>query len=115
MELLTQQQREEMIRNHRANEGREHRQDFRPVVKLFCPWNLAVWLFTELNPNDLDVAYGLYDSGESLTELGRFRLSELAEIRGPDDLRVERDARFNATEPLSFYARRARGSRRNWA
>jgi hypothetical protein len=80
MELLTPQQREQMLANGRANAGREETEDFAPVVRLLCPWNDAVWLLTELDPEDPDIAFGLCDLGMGFPELGTVRLSELASI-----------------------------------
>jgi hypothetical protein len=111
MELLTQQQREELVRNHRANEGRENTQDFQPVVKLFCPWNLAVWLLTELDP-ETNIAFGLCDLGVGIAELGSVSLTELASVEGPEGLRIERDTHFTPTKTLSAYAREARANQR---
>ena len=45
MELLTQQQREQMLANGRANaRPRSRRKILRPVVRFLCPWSEAVWL-----------------------------------------------------------------------
>jgi hypothetical protein len=114
MELLTQQQREEMVRNHRTNEGREQTQDFRPVVKLFCPWNLAVWLLTELDPEN-NIAFGLCDLGQGFPELGNVSLDEMASVEGPVGLRIERDLHFTPTKTLSAYAREAHALKRTKA
>lgn len=114
MELLTQQQRDEMVRNHRANEGREHSQDFRPVVKLFCPWNLAVWLLTELDP-ETNIAFGLCDLGQGCPELGSVSLDEMASVEGPVGLGIERDLHFTPTKTLNAYAREAHAIQRTKA
>ena len=111
MELLTQQQREQMIANHRANAGREQTQDFQPVVKLYCPWNLAVWLLTELDP-ETNIAFGLCDLGQGFPELGNVSLDEMAEVEGPEGLRIERDIHFKAAKTLSAYAREAHALQR---
>jgi len=110
--LFTREQREQLLKNGRANAGRERRQDFRPVVKLYCPWNLAIWLLTEIDPDDYGSAYGLYDLGEGFAELGTVNLVELENRRGPDGLRIERDTAFTATMTLSAYARAARARER---
>jgi hypothetical protein len=78
------------------------------VVRFFCPWGTGVWLLTELDPNEPDVAFGLCDRGHGAPEIGKLRLSELASLRGPDGLRVERDKWFRATKTLSAYAAEAR-------
>ena len=112
MELLTHEQREQLLANGRANAGREDTTDFKPVVKLFCPWSLAVWLLTELDPENPDIAFGLCDLGMGFPELGNVSLAELASIRGPGGLCIERDLHFTAIKTLSAYARDARALRR---
>jgi hypothetical protein len=107
MDLLTKEQREQLLANGRANAGRARSEDFRPVVKLFCPWGAATWLLTELDPENPDIAYGLCDLGMGCPELGGVNLSELQSIRGPGGLTIERDEFFGATDPLSAYAREA--------
>jgi hypothetical protein len=108
VELLTHQQREQMIANGRAKAGREQTEDFAPVVRLLCPWNDAVWLLTELDPDDPDIAFGLCDLGMGFPELGTVRLSELAAMEGPQGLRIQRDESFTPTRKLSTYAYFAR-------
>jgi len=108
MQLLTPQQREQMLANGRANAGREETIDFPPVVRLFCPWSDAVWLLTELDPEDSDIAFGLCDLGMGLPELGTVRLSEVESVTGPFGLRIQRDESFTPTRTLSTYARLAR-------
>jgi hypothetical protein len=111
MELLTQEQRAQMIANGRANAGREITQDFEPVVKLFCPWSLAIWLLTELDP-ETNIAFGLCDLGQGFPELGTVSLTEMASVEGPVGLRIERDLHFKATKTLSAYAREAHALQR---
>ncbi len=112
MELLTKEQRERMLANGRANAGREHTTDFEPVVKLFCPWNLAIWLLTELDPENPDIAFGLCGLGMGFPELGNVSLSEMESVSGPGGLRIERDLHFTASKTLSAYAREAHASQR---
>jgi hypothetical protein len=108
MKLLTKEQELRLLAQGRWNEGRERTEDFKPVVKLFCPWGGATWLLSELDPEDRDLAFGLCDLGMGRPEVGRVRLSELAAARGPGGLRVERDYWFRATKTLSAYAEEAR-------
>lgn len=112
--FLTKTQRQQLIENGRENAGRKYPHDFQPVVKLYCPWSLAIWLLTEIDPNDYTQAFGLIDVGEGFAELGSIDLSELASRRGPDHLRIERDPNFKPSKTLSAYAREAgvRTSRR---
>ena len=110
--LLTDDQRARLLKNGRENterideDGNTH--DFWPVVKLFCPWGAATWLLSELDPEEPDIAFGLCDLGFGCPELGSVRLSELAAVRAPGGLTIERDQHFKATKSLSAYADEAR-------
>lgn len=110
--LLTDEQRARLLKNGRENTERINEdgntRDFWPVVKLFCPWGAATWLLSELDPEEPDIAFGLCDLGFGCPELGSVRLSELAAVRGPGGLTIERDQHFTATKSLSAYADEAR-------
>jgi hypothetical protein len=108
MKLLTDEIRETMLANGRANIDREDPVDFNPTVKVFCPWGAATWLLTELDPEDPDIAFGLCDLGLGCPELGSVRISELEDICGPLGLRIERDLTFTPNKTLSAYADEAR-------
>lgn len=79
-----------------------------PAVKLFTPDAQATWLLTEIDPDEEDRAFGLCDLGLGLPEIGWVSLSELAELRGPMGLPIERDAWFKPDGDLSSYAASAR-------
>lgn len=83
-----------------------------PLVKLFTPWAGATWLLTEIDPNDTDIAFGLCDLGLGSPELGIVSLSEIAGVKGPGGLCVERDIYFEATQTLGAYAEQARNTGR---
>lgn len=112
MKLLTQVHIRRLLANGRWNQTKVNRglkaDDFRPIVKFFYPWGGATWLLTELDPDEPDIAFGLCDLGLGTPELGKVRLSELATLRGPGGLHVERDRRFRAVKTLSAYAAEAR-------
>lgn len=108
MKLFTQEQERRLLAQGRRNAGRERTEDFKPIVKLFCPWGGATWLLSELDPEDHDLAFGLCDLGMGFPELGRVRLSELAAVRGPSGLRIERDRWFRPNKTLTAYADEAR-------
>lgn len=111
MKLLLDHQTRAMLANGRWNAERpEDPTDFRPVVKLFVPWGAATWLLTELDPEDPDIAFGLCDLGMQCPELGSVSLSEIASIRGPGGLTIERDRHFTANKTLSEYATEARNA-----
>lgn len=86
--------------------------DFIPVVKLFTPDAAAIWLLTEIDPDDPDRAFGLCDLGLGFPELGYVSLAELASVRGPLGLAVERDQLFVPQKTLSAYADEARAAGR---
>jgi Protein of unknown function (DUF2958) len=116
MKLITTEQGLNMLANGsinslRALQGKEP-ENFRPEVKLFCPWSGATWLLTELDPEDPDLAFGLCDLGQGFPELGSVRLSEIAELRGPGGLAIERDIHFQAHKSIQAYADDARRSQR---
>lgn len=78
-----------------------------PVVKFFNPAGAATWLATELHA-DGDTLFGLADLGFGCPELGTFSLTELASVRLPFGLRIERDLAFATTVRLSAWAECAR-------
>ena len=104
LELLTAELRERLLAN-----GREPGQDHVPVVKLFNPAGPATWLVTELD-SDGDTLFGLADLGMGCPELGSFSLAELAALRLPFGLRIERDLFFSTDRPLSVWADAARNA-----
>jgi hypothetical protein len=79
-----------------------------PVVRLFTPGGGATWLLTESDTDNPDSAFGLCDTGQGFPELGYLSLTEIASIRGPLGLPVERDHSFEPQFPLSVYAKAAR-------
>ena len=102
MQLLTQCQTHDLLRNGKDNPNGE--KDLKPVVKLFTPWAGATWLLSELSPNDPDIAFGLCDLGHGTPELGYVSLTELRNLRGPGGLTVERDLSFKADKTIQAYA-----------
>ncbi|MGN6124613.1 MAG: DUF2958 domain-containing protein [Sphingomonas oligoaromativorans] len=78
-----------------------------PVLKLFNPMGAATWLATELDEDD-DTLFGLADLGFGCPELGSFSLSEIAALRLPFGLGIERDIGFETPFPLSRWAETAR-------
>jgi hypothetical protein len=100
MILLTPELRERLL----ANGGRSGL-DHVPVVKFFNPLGIGTWLATELDP-DGDTLFGLADLGDP--ELGSFSLVEMASLRLPFGMSIERDILFEGLFPLSVYAEAAR-------
>lgn len=93
----------------RANDAAAHLEHFDPVpvVKFFNPVGAATWLATEL-AEDGDTLRGLADLGFGCPEEGSFSLSELASVRLPFGLGIERDIHFRTGHPLSTWAGWAR-------
>lgn len=114
--LLLTEQRRALQANYRWNAVRigkgEDTADLKPVVKLFTPWGGATWLFSELSTEDNDQLFGLCDPGLGSPELGYASLNEIAGVRGPGGLRIERDMHARLDKPLSFYAQAAQLARR---
>lgn len=78
-----------------------------PLLKLFNPCGSATWLATELD-EDGDTLFGLADMGFGCPELGSFSLSDIAAMRLPFNLRIERDLDFSSADPMSLWAQTAR-------
>ncbi len=115
--FLTATDRERLLANgelHRRHqrEDPDTAIDLMPVVKLFTPDAGCTWLLTELDPVEPDIAFGLCDLGLGCPELGYVSLSELAAVRGPLGLPVERDVYFVATKTLMAHADEARANGR---
>lgn len=102
----------EIDRQLRANALRRDSDANRPVLKLFNPCGAATWLISERDLEEPDILFGLCDLGFGTPELGNVSLSELAAIRLPYGLRIERDIHFKADKSLSEYAEEARRSGR---
>jgi len=97
------------LRDHLLANGRQRDVDHVPVVKFFNPVGAGTWLATELDA-DGDTLFGLADLGFGCPELGSFSLSELASVRLPFGMGIERDILFQGIFPLSVYAEAARQS-----
>ena len=102
MILLTHELRDRLLAN-----GRLRDVDHVPVVKFFNPVGAATWLATELD-EDNDSLFGLADLGFGCPELGSFSLLEMASVRLPFGLGIERDLYFEGAFPFSVYAEAAR-------
>jgi len=81
--------------------------DALPLLKLFNSIGAATWLATELDADD-DMLFGLADLGFGCPELGVFSLREIASVRLPYGLGIERDLGFTTTHRLATWAAWAR-------
>lgn len=107
MNLLTDELRAWLLANgQRCCEDADF--DPEPVVRLFQPDGVAVWLLSEIDPGDPDRLFGISDQGRGVPEMCCVNLAELGEIRGERGLGVERDPRFIARMTIGEYAERAR-------
>ena len=106
MELVTKEQMEKLRANGRRMMETDISCEVWPVVKLFTPDANATWLLAWVEPTDEDIVWGLADLG--FPEIGTVRLSEIAAVRGPLGLPVERDLYFEPEKSLSEYAAEAR-------
>lgn len=93
--------------SRRACDAKGARFDPPPLIKLFNPLGAATWLATEL-AEDGDALFGLADLGFGSPEIGHFSLSEIAEVRLPYGLFIERDLSFETSFPLSVWTETAR-------
>ena len=100
MILLTPSQRARLLANGRMPDA-----DHIPVVKFFNPFGQGTWLATELD-EDGDTLFGLADLG--YPELGSWSLSEMAAIRLPFGMGIERELHFEGRFPISVWAGAAR-------
>ena len=100
MILLTPSQRARLLANGQMPDA-----DHIPVVKFFNPFGQGTWLATELD-EDGDILFGLADLG--YPELGSWSLSEMAAIRLPFGMEIERDLHFEGRFPISVWAEAAR-------
>lgn len=108
MQLLTAEARAQLLENGRTQakvRGTRDEIDFHPVVKLFVPDAGHTWLLTEIDPENPDIAFGLYSLDRGRPQLGPVRLPEIAAVRGKLGLAAERDLWFEADKPLSAYVK----------
>jgi hypothetical protein len=87
MKLLT----KDLIKKLPKIYEQQNLEDQKVFVKLFTPWSHWTWYIMEYD-EDTQECFGLLGGFEK--ELGYFSLDELADIKGPFGLRVERDKFF---------------------
>ena len=114
--FLPDELRQQLLANGREQQtvkGTANERDFAPVVKFFSPYSNAVWLLTELDPDNPDIAFGLCDLGAGFPELGDVSLAELEGLRGAGGLPlIERDEYFQTDKSLSAFVEAANAHRR---
>lgn len=88
-------------------------QDHTPVVMLTLPFTNCVWLLSEINPEEPDIAFGLCDLGMGFPELGYVSIHELLGIEDPVlGMRICNNRLFKGEYPMSAYANAARAAER---
>jgi hypothetical protein len=101
MSLITSEQFKQLFKNGKFNAIRRDRGefeiDFKPVVKLVVPGQPWIWLLGEINPDDRDQVYGLWDVGRGPV-LAQTSLFELSIIRD-----IARDEGFVPLKSLQAY------------
>lgn len=114
MELIPNELRQRLLQNGRlqvAVKGTPAELDFIPVVKLFTPDADCIWLLTELDPEDPDIAFGLCDLGMGFPELGSVSLEEINSVRRKLGIAIICDPDFAPGFTISVYAHAARIAR----
>lgn len=112
MILFTDEIVAQLIANGRAQRAAQEKGeeiDFRPVVRLFHPAGSAWWMFTEADPDNPDLVFGLCFIHEA--EFGFESRADLQAFRPTWGLGLERDICFRADRTLSEYWREAREAR----
>jgi Protein of unknown function (DUF2958) len=103
MKLLTSELYRRLLTNGRWNNIKVRQDkspdDFRPVVKLFCPRSAATWLLTELDPQNPEIAFGLCDLGIGTPELGPVSLAEIIALRALSGPPIKSNLRSRQTNP----------------
>ena len=114
MQLITNEIRKQLEANYNERQAAENpgwrpyrNFDPRPVVKLFNPVGSQTWLLTEIEPGT-NYAFGLCDMGMGSPELGYVSIDELAALKLPFNMGIERDIHFEADLTISEYAEQAR-------
>lgn len=103
MKLFTPEQLQQLLKN-----GENPDKDHKPIVKLSIPSIKNIWLFSELDPEDKDLAFGLCDLGFGFPELGYVYLPEIMETAEKFGLTIENDLSFDGRYPMSVYSAAAR-------
>jgi Protein of unknown function (DUF2958) len=115
-QLLPDDIRERLLTNGRARQLLEQEgrfdPDFFPVVRLYIPSSDYIWLLTELDPDDPDIAFGLCDLGMAFPELGSVSISELEDACDKLGVPIAIDHRFAPCKTISVYAVQARKHQR---
>jgi len=103
MKLLTKEIKEKALKQFPL--GSDFGQDI--VAKFFTPWTNWTWYLMNIDPEDGDYCWGIVRGFE--VEAGSFSLSELAGIKGPFGLKIERDLHFKPIKAKELWERLLKG------
>ena len=81
--------------------------DYHPVAKLMDPISNAIWLITEIDPEQRYKAHGLIDLGSGAPDVGEIDLRDLIPAQKGGELAVRRDPTFKSAGRLSSYLQTA--------
>ena len=110
MDLYTEQQLTKLLANGakaaQDNKGGNlaRRGERKPVVRWVMPLGGETWLISEIDPDNMDRAFGLYDSGIGQPVLEDVSISQIKAKRGMLGLGVERVSYFRPQMPLNDYS-----------
>jgi len=112
MTILTPRDLEQLLENGKAQrtfeeQGHAFRLDFEPVVKLLSAWEWRAWTLAAIDPEEPDLAYGLFDGDDCVPQLGEIRLSHLEAYRDPLGGSLQRMNTFTPRMTLLEYAAHA--------
>ncbi len=111
MKLFNEHQYRQLLENGQP-ENRD--KDHPPVVQVTMPFTDCVWLLSELDPEEPDIAFGLCDLGFGFPELGSVSISEITSVTHPvfPGVGAYCNPLFEGKYPMSVYADAARSERR---
>jgi hypothetical protein len=111
MKLITKEIEKKLLKNNEM-----HEKFRKPYLKLFSPVGSSTWLISEIESGSIEqgnaIFFGLCDLGMGNPEMGAVSMQELASVRLPFGLGIERDLYWEPTKTLIEYAREARAQGR---
>tara|TARA_B100001248_G_scaffold215607_1_gene170412 strand:+ start:784 stop:1131 length:348 start_codon:yes stop_codon:yes gene_type:complete len=111
MKLITKEIEKKLLKNNEM-----HEKFRKPHLKLFSPVGSGTWLISEIESGSIEqgnaIFFGLCDLGMGEPEMGSVSMQELASVRLPFGLGIERDLHWEPTKTLLEYAQEARAQGR---
>jgi hypothetical protein len=110
MKLITKAQEAQLRQNGRISADSvtagQNSVDHDPVVLLFAPFRRYTWLLSEIDPDNTDLAYCLFDYNYGSPGVGWVSLKELTKLGGFLGLGMTRHP-FTACAPFHAYVQAA--------